>query len=121
MDFAAAAQVPFQPSAAWADALYRQSVMDDDRIAIVRDGGVLLGVVGASPMGPFLQSHEVAWWVDPAHRGGSVAMLDMYEDWARRMGAKLISAASLAIMPEVEAIYRSRGYQRLESHWVKAS
>lgn len=121
MDFYKAAKLPGgKVTAAWADFVYRRAVTSENQIAIVKPGGVLLGIIAESMIGPFAVSDELAWWVDPAHRGGSMAMLDMYEAWAQRMGAEIIGLTSLALMPEVERLYERRGYVRLESHWVRA-
>lgn len=119
LDFAAAARLPFEASPAWAVELFRSCVNDPDKTAIVTDGGVLLAAVGPSLMGPFRASQELAWWIEPARRGGGEIMIEEYERWAIGMGAKLIGGVSMAAFPWVETIYQRRGYARLETHWVR--
>lgn len=121
LDFHQAANLPFKASAAWADALFRSCVTDDDRLALMHESGrgLLLGIIAPSMLGPFLQAHEIAWWVYPDCRGNAADMLEGYEMWALKGGAQIIGVASLAVMPEVERLYEARGYARLEQHWVK--
>lgn len=119
LDFHKVTQLPFKTSAAWALALFQTCVKDDDKIAISKPGGILLGAVGKSLLGPFLQSHEIAWWVDPDHRGNSLEMLKLYERWATEKGAKLIEVKSLSKFPEVEHIYKKLGYEPIETSWIK--
>jgi hypothetical protein len=120
LDFHSAASLPFPRSPAWAHAMFCDHVTDPAKLALVTDGGVLLGIVGNSMLGPFRQAQEIVWWLDPAKRsnGDGQDMLARYEEWAINMGALMIGAASLSIMPEVERLYERRGYSRLETHWV---
>lgn len=119
LDFHKATGLPFPATAAWAKALLTASMQEPDRLAIIRPYGVLLAVVGHSQLGPFMASEEIAWWVDPDHRGNSVGMLQEYEQWATSKGAKAIGVKSLAMFPETEKLYERIGYSRLETSWVK--
>lgn len=119
LDFHKKSEMPFPTSAAWALDLFKTCVQSPDRVAISKEGGILLGAVGKSLLGPILQSHEIAWWVDPEHRGGSVDMLKMYEDWAIEKGAKLIEVKSLNIFKDVDRLYERMGYSPIETSWVK--
>ena len=123
-DFHAAAALPFEFSAPWAAALFEAHCTQPDRAAFVLDDGgargVLLAVAGQSPLGSFRIAQELAWWVDPAHRGGGGAMLDAYEEWAAEHGCTLVGTAALASMPRAEGIYLHRGYTRAETHFLKA-
>lgn len=119
LDFHKKSEMPFPTSAAWALDLFKTCVSDPDRIAISKTGGILLGAISRSLLGPILQAHEIAWWVDPDYRGGSVAMLEMYENWALEKGAKLIEVKSLNIFKEVETLYERMGYSPIETSWVK--
>lgn len=121
LEFHRAADLPFAASAAWAHNLFCECVTQPNRLAIVSDGGILLAIAEPSILGPFVQAHEIAWWVTPEHRGAGIRMLDGYEEWAIKHGAHLISVASLSVLPGVEAVYERRGYQRLETHWVKVT
>lgn len=120
IDFHKACDLPFSVTTAWAFSLFKACVVDADKTAIVKDGGILLAMVGQSIVGPYKQSSEIAWWVDPEKRGGSLDMLKLYETWATQKGAKLIEVKSLKKFPETEKIYSKLGYDALETSWIKA-
>jgi len=113
------AELPFSVNAAFALALFKSCVNDEDKIAIIKDGGILLGIVGNSLIGPIKQACEIAWYVDPEKRGGSLEMFKLYEKWATDQGAKLIEAKSLYKFSEVETLYKRLNYQPIEKSWVK--
>lgn len=122
LNFHKSCDLPFEVTTSWAIALFKACVIDKDKIAIIKeDGGILLGIVGQSLVGPFKQSSEIAWWVEPDSRGGSIKMLKLYEDWAKENGAKLIEVKSLNKFPETEKIYEKLGYEPIEKSWVKAT
>lgn len=119
LNFHAATGLPFPATAAWADKLYMTARMDPNWLCVERPGGILLAQVGPSLLGPFLASQEIAWWVEPDARGVGLGMLEEYEQWALRKGAKAIEVKSLAAFPGTEKIYERIGYERLETSWVK--
>lgn len=119
LDFHAATGLPFPATAAWADKLYLTASTDPNWLCVERPGGILLGVVSPSLLGPFKVAHEVAWWVDPAYRGNSLGMLREYEQWAIGKGVKAIELKSLAAMPDVGRLYARRGYAPVETSWVR--
>lgn len=119
LDFHKASELPFPATAQWADRLYQTARTDPNWTAIERPGGILLGVVGPSLLGPFRVAQEIAWWVDPAYRGGSAGMLCTYQEWAISKGALAIEVKSLAKFPDVEVLYGRMGFERLETSWVK--
>jgi len=119
LNFHKSCDLPFQVTTAWALGLFKACVNDKDKIAIIKDGGILLGMVGPSLVGPFNQCLEIAWWVEPDKRGGSLKMLKMYEDWAKSKNAKLIEVKSMHKFPETGIIYERLGYEPLEMSWVK--
>ena len=119
LDFHTATRLPFPATVQWADKLYMQARTDPNWLCVERPGGILIGMVGPSLLGPFKIAHEVAWWVDPAHRGGSADMVTEYEQWAIGKGVKAIKLTSLAMFPRTEALYARAGYSRLETNWVK--
>lgn len=67
---------------------------------------------------------ELAWWIEPAHRKGRVAlqMLALIEDAARAAGCKYWSMAALeAVNPErAETIYLRAGYRPTERNYTRA-
>lgn len=119
LEFYKASDLPFPTNAAWAMALFKACVNDADKIAIMKDGGILLGLIGNSLLGPFKQAHEIVWWVSPDSRGGSLEMLKEYENWAEEQGAKLIEVKSLNKFPDSEYIYERLGYEPVETSWIK--
>lgn len=119
LNFYKSVNPPFKTSAAWALSLFETFVKDDDKIAIIKDGGILLGGVSKSLLGPFIQAYELVWWVDPDCRGNSLEMIRIYEDWAIEKGAKLIELKSLSKYKDTEKIYKKIGYTPIETSWVK--
>ena len=119
LDFHAASGLPFPATAQWADKLYTQARTDPNWTAIERPGGILIGMVGPSLLGPFKVAQELVWWVDPAHRGGSADMVTEYEEWAISKGVIAIKLTSLAMFPRTERLYERAGYSKLETNWVR--
>lgn len=119
LDFHRAAGLPFPATAQWADKLYNTARSNPDWLCVERPGGVLIGMIGPSLLGPFKVAQELAWWVDPAHRGNSLGMLREYEEWATIRGVSAIEVKSLAVFPETERLYERVGYSRLETSWVR--
>ena len=70
-----------------------------------------------------LIAQEIAWWVDPGARGGSlgVKLLNAFEDWAIACGAKFVSLSCIQHMDgdKVSRLYERKGYVFREQAWVK--
>lgn len=47
-------------------------------------------------------------------------MLDAYEAWATERKCAFAGVTSLAAFPRTDAIYQRRGYQPVETHFIKA-
>lgn len=65
---------------------------------------------------------EVAWWVDPSHRGGvGIKLLKFIEKLARAQGIKYWTMVyMLSSMPEiVQKIYERLGYTAAEVSYIK--
>lgn len=124
-DFHAAAGVPFPFSAAHADAIFRASLLDEDRLCVVLDvdgaaRGALIAEAGAHPFGPFKVASEVMWWIEPAYRGaGAASMLAHYEAWARERGCVLAHLVGLGGDPAIGIFYQRHGYSAAERHFLK--
>lgn len=70
----------------------------------------------------YLVGAEVAWWIEPEHRGSSgVKILKFLENKARDKGIKCFSMMLLeAIEPEkVAQIYKACGYTQAERTFLK--
>lgn len=65
-------------------------------------------------------AYEQIWWVDPEHRKGKVAlvMLDIVEEWAKKVGCKMVSLTALEPSP-VGRLYKIKGYSLTEQAYVK--
>lgn len=119
LDFHKASKLPFDTSAAWALALFNSCVNDSNKVAISKEGGILLAMCGKSLLGPFVQSSEIAWWVNPDKRGNSLDMIKLYEEWAISKEVKFIEVKSLNIFRETERLYEKLGYEPTETSWIK--
>lgn len=83
--------------------------------------GMLLAHVGPHAISGELTGTEVAWWMDPAHRGGSAAlrMLHQAEAWAVTQGAvrfQMIAPSDST----VGELYQRRGYEHVETIYQRA-
>ena len=69
------------------------------------------------------QAVEIAWYVDPDHRGSKKAheMLDLYEEWAESRGAVCVNLMNLDILnaEKVAKMYTKRGYVLAENTFTK--
>lgn len=63
---------------------------------------------------------EVAWWVEPAHRQGSVGLrlLSWAEEWTRGAGVGMIKMVAPA-GSRVGATYERLGYRAVETAYLK--
>lgn len=84
--------------------------------------GCLLGVASSTPFSDDLIASELCWWVDEEYRGtkGSFELVLAYEDWAKRVGCKMITMALLSTTnPKIDTYYRRMGYEKCEVSYVK--
>lgn len=68
------------------------------------------------------QVSELAYWINPAHRGNAgLALLRGLEQAAELIGAKYINMIAMeSSAPDMaEAIYRSQGYYKIETTYCK--
>src|SRR5262245_39885246 len=109
--FHAACGLSFPFSAPMADALFRASLVEADRVCLVfapagEARGVLAAHAGMHQFAPVKVASEIMWWVDPEYRGGSsVRMLAAYEEWARERGCVYAAVAGLGADPLVGRLY----------------
>jgi L-amino acid N-acyltransferase YncA len=79
--------------------------------------GFVLGMAFPSMVNSqYLIGAEMAWWVDPEHRGVGVGLLSAIENAARQNGVKIWSMVALeSSNPDfAESIYLRRGYEKTE-------
>jgi GNAT superfamily N-acetyltransferase len=88
---------------------------DGDVIVADVDGalvGMLALLVYAHHMSGERIAGELAWWVDPAHRGIGVRLLRAAEAWAQARGA--VALQLIAPTPAVERLVERLGYTPVE-------
>jgi GNAT superfamily N-acetyltransferase len=85
--------------------------------------GMVVGQVAEFPLTGGLIASELAWWVSPDHRKGTVAteLLEAYEYWAKLLGCKFIQAVALTNEYEkvLSRFYNKRGYRSYETCFMK--
>lgn len=66
-------------------------------------------------------AEEVAWWVEPEHRGGTLGpkMLRQGEEWATRNGANMVKMVAPA-GSTVGEFYEHIGYRPVETAYIKS-
>ena len=105
---------------------YYESLNQNPMIFTVveRGKGFIVGFVAPSFLEPtMIQCSELAWYVEPEHRGTSVAikLMTRYEAYAKDKGCNYITMVCLeSLSPEsVGKIYHKLGYNTLEHHYRK--
>lgn len=84
--------------------------------------GAIGGVVYPDPNDGDLVASEFFWFVTKEQRGiGAVRLLDAFERWARGMGARRMIMIHLQrLNPDgLRSFYERRGFQHVESHYLK--
>jgi GNAT superfamily N-acetyltransferase len=64
---------------------------------------------------------EIAWWVEPEHRHGTIGprLIHKMEDWARAKGLHLVKMAAPVEAADVARFYISSGYRPIETNFAK--
>ena len=85
--------------------------------------GMLIAFVAPCFFSDVVQASEIAWYVDPEHRGSRMAvkMLDYFESWAEDQGAVCANLMNLDVLnaDKVAKMYNKRGYRLAENTFVK--
>lgn len=93
--------------------------LDQQLLSVIENDGELVGFACAIKGGLLANNEvyagtELAWWVEPDHRGGrnGIALLKHLEDLARKAGIKYWNMAYMeSSMPKIiEEIYKKLGY-----------
>ena len=82
--------------------------------------GMLAIVAIPHPLTGRTYAEEIAWWVEPEHRGGLIGpkMLRHAEEWATRNGANVVKMVAPA-GSDVGKFYEATGYQAVETAFIK--
>lgn len=85
-----------------------------------RPVGMLGIIVGPHPMTGEKYAEEVAWWVEPEHRGGKLGRLlfDAAERFAMTAGCVVLKMTAPTDSPAA-LVYRRRGYVAVETAYFK--
>lgn len=85
--------------------------------------GALIAAAHPGVTSPALQATELAWWVQPEHRGtwASVRMVREYERWARERGCRSLHLSNMHVLKgsSVERFYDRMGYRAIQTDFVK--
>ena len=102
-----------------------QSTNADATILVADQAGVLLGaialIIGLHPVSGHRYADEIAWWIDPEHRGALRAgpqLLVAAEDWAQGKGVSMIKMVE-PLPSRVGRFYLHHGYRAVETAHVK--
>lgn len=89
----------------------------DDSIPV----GLLVGYATKTPFSDDLVASELAWYIDPKHRGSrkAIELVYAYEEWARRIGCKHISMSLLTSSTDTSKLYDRLGYTKTEISYMK--
>jgi GNAT superfamily N-acetyltransferase len=95
-------------------------VADQDGVVV----GMLFGVVSGFWFAPrSLWATELAWWVEPAARGGTagIRLVTAFQDWARDKGAKVVAMSSLHLDHDnrVSSVLQRMGFEQSEHTYIK--
>lgn len=109
------------------DSLFDAIQREDFGIFVLCNGdevvGMLIGFVAPCFFSKVIQAAEIAWYVDPDHRGSRkvLEMLDLYEEWAENHGAVVANLVNLNVLKadKVAKIYKRKGYRPVENTFVK--
>lgn len=83
--------------------------------------GMIIGLRGELPFSSVPVSTELAWWVDPEYRKSrdSLMLFKAYEEWSRRVGAKITQVAMLDDVTDLSGFYTKQGYTAAEKSYVR--
>lgn len=123
-DFHAASGIPFEFHPAHASRAAQDHIEDPRKLCLVLEAygalrGVLAASVAISPLAPVRIAQELAFWVDPAHRGSAPRrMIRAYEEWARAEGCAAAGLSSLND-PRVARFFGAAGFALSENKFLK--
>jgi len=100
-------------------------VIEAECVLVAESAGVVVGMLaGVGAVDPYSGQRfgdEVVWWVEPdARRGRSgPQLLAAFEAWASHQGLGFVRVSQPSDAPGVGEFYARRGYEPVETAWVK--
>lgn len=82
--------------------------------------GGIVGVVQPLFMSNTVVASELAWFVDPNHRGkGAIKLVKAFEGWAKEKGAEYVTMADIRGIADLSKLYERLGYELTEAAYSK--
>lgn len=82
--------------------------------------GGIVGVIQPLFMSQTIVASELAWFVDPAHRGkGAIKLVKAFEGWAKENGADYVTMADIRGIADLSKLYERMGYELTEAAYSK--
>jgi len=100
--------------------------LNNGRVFLAEVEGVVVGMLAVAlfphPMTGVLMGEELAWWMEPEHRGGILGprLFAEAERFCQLAGASLFKVVAPRGADQVSAFYARRGYLEVETAWCKA-
>lgn len=113
--------LPFVPAIV---GVLTERILEGGIVIVAEQDGRLVGMIAgyacAEPIAHQEELHELAWWVDPRYRSGSVGpkLLRSWEECGRQMGVAAIRMIAPAGQPGVARYYAKRGYRPVETTYM---
>lgn len=109
--------------------LFKAYLDDKTRLIIIlseqedRPRGMVIGMCSTPLFSSSKMSTEIAWWMDPEFRRtrDSLLLIEAYQDWSRRVGAKIIQVAMLDELTDLSGFYTKKGYRPAERSFIRNS
>jgi len=102
------------------------AILSDVWIVLVMESegevtGLLVGVVSEHPFLPMVMASELGWFVSREKRGSieAIKLIKHFEQWAKNIGANLISLTDEAKLNDISKIYQRLGYNLMERTYTK--
>lgn len=93
----------------------------DGAVFVAEKGGTVVGMIGllayAHPMSGERIATEMAWWVEPEHRGIGMRLLRRAETWATEQHARVFQMIAPTV--DVARFYERVGFDKVETTYQR--
>lgn len=85
--------------------------------------GMVIGMCSSPLFSDDKMATEIAWWMDEDYRKtrDSLLLIEAYQEWARRVDAKVIQCAMLPDVTDLSRFYEKQGMTRAEVSYIRNS